>query len=328
MPVYFYWGEDDFAMQEEITQLKKEVVDPNWIQFNYHKLLAEDEATIQEGLNQAMTPVFGTGDRLIWLVETNICQSCSENLLLQLKRTLPQIPEYAHLLFTTSKKPDSRLKSTKLLQKYAQVKAFNLIPPWQTETIIKKVQEILDKKQIKLTYKAIEMLVKSVGNNSRLLANELEKLVLYQSDKSQPIDVDVIKALVNVSTQNSLVLATAIVKKDLPKALQLINELINLNEPALKIVATLVGQFRTWTIVKLMLEKGEKNNKEIAAAANIGNPNRIYYLKKEIASVSAKQLLATLPILLELELALKKGANQLETIETKVVEIVEQIKTK
>lgn len=322
MPVYFYWGEDDFSMQTEISQLKKKVVDPNWIQFNYDKLSGKDEEQIREGLNQAMTPVFGIGERLIWLRETNICQSCSEDLLLELKRTLPQIPTYAHLLLTCNKKPDSRLKSTKLLQKYAEVKIFALIPPWQTEVIIKKVQQKAQENQVNLTPQATELLAKSVGNNSRLLANELAKLSLYQQDKNIAIDVDLIKALVNVSTQNSLSLANAMLHKNVAHALELINDLINLNEPALRIVATLVGQFRTWTIVKLMLEKGNKSDQEIASAAAIGNPKRVYFLKKEIQSVSGTQLLKTLPILLELELGLKKGAEPLTILETKAIEIV------
>jgi DNA polymerase-3 subunit delta len=322
MPVYLYWGEDDFAMQEEISKLKQAVVDPHWFQFNYDKLSGQDEATLREGLNQAMTPVFGMGDRLIWLVETNICQSCSEDLLLELKRTLPQIPSCSHLLLTCSKKPDSRLKSTKLLQKYATVKDFALIPPWQTEAILKKVQETAQQRRVKLTYKATEMLAKSVGNDSRLLANELEKLSLYQEDKNVPIDVDIIKTLVNVSPQNSLALATAILKKDISQALQLINELINLNEPPLRIIATLVAQFRTWTIVKLMLEKGDKNEQEIAVAAEMGNPKRIYFLKKEIKGVSGEQLLGTFPLLLQIELGLKKGADPLMIFETKIIEII------
>lgn len=325
MPVYFYWGEDDFAMQEAIADLKQSVLDSNWIQFNYDKLSGQDQTTIREGLNQAMTPVFGIGDRLIWLVETNICQSCPEDLLLELTRTLPQIPTYAHLLFTSSKKPDSRLKSTKLLQKYGTVKEFALIPPWQTEAIIKKVQETAQEKQVKLTPQATEILANSVGNDSRLLANELDKLALYQQDKNVPIEGNIVTALVNVSSQNSLGLASAIIKKDISQALQLINELINLNEPALRIVATLVGQFRTWTLLKLMLEKGDKNDQEIATASEIGNPKRIYFLKKEINGVSGEQLLKILPILLELELGLKKGANPLMILETKIIEIITQL---
>jgi DNA polymerase-3 subunit delta len=104
--------------------------------------------------------------------------------------------------------------------------------------------------------------------------------------------------------------------------LQLINELINLNEPPLRIIATLVAQFRTWTIVKLMLEKGDKNEQEIAVAAEMGNPKRIYFLKKEIKGVSGEQLLGTFPLLLQIELGLKKGADPLMIFETKIIEII------
>lgn len=322
MAIYFYWGEDDFLIQEEITKIKKNVLDLDWIQFNYEKLSGQKEEDIRAGLNQAMTPAFGSGDRLVWLEEISICQSCTEELLTELTRTLPQIPDNSHLLFTSSKKPDARLKSTKLLQKYATVKNFELIPIWQIEAIAKKVKEIAEEKEINLTKSAIEMLAKSVGNDSRLLTNELEKLALYQSNKNIAIDEEVIKNLVNISMQNSLALATTIIRKDLSQALQLINELINLNEPALRIVATLVGQFRTWILVKLMLEKGDKNDQEIAVSVGVGNPKRVYFLKQEIKSISSQQLLKTLPLFLELELGLKKGANPLMILESKVIEII------
>lgn len=322
MPVYFYWGEDDFAMEEAIATLKKEVLDPNWIQFNYDKLLGQNEDNLRQGLNQAMTAVFGMGDRLVWLNETNICQSCTEDLFLELKRTIPRVPDSAHLLFTTTKKPDSRLKSTKLLQKYATVKEFTLIPSWQTEAIIKKVEETANQKGVKLTNEAIKNLAYAVGNNSRILANELEKLLLYQDNNNTAIDEDIIKLLVNINTQNSLELAKAIIQKDVDKALQLVNDLINLNEPALRIVATLVGQFRLWLMIKLMLESGDKKDKEIATAVDVGNPKRIYFLRQEIKGISGEQLLKSLPLLLELELSLKKGANPLMILETKVIELI------
>ncbi len=84
----------------------------------------------------------------------------------------------------------------------------------------------------------------------------------------------------------------------------------------LGITATLVGQFRTWAIVKLKIEEGEKDDKNIAAAAEIANPKRLYFIRKEIQSFSSKQLLATLPILLELEYRLKRGAEPTPTIFT------------
>ncbi len=198
---------------------------------------------------------------------------------------------------------------------------FSLIPPWQTEALSKKVSEVAKNNQVLLTPQATEILANCVGNDSRLLWQELQKLALYQGDSQQPISEETVKALVNVSNQNSLQLAQAILAGDTSKSLTLVDNLISLNESALRITATLVGQFRTWAIVKTMMESGEKDEKKIASVANISNPKRIYFLRQEVRNVSAQKLLATLPILLQLELSLKIGGEPLATLETKVIEL-------
>jgi DNA polymerase III subunit delta len=322
MPVYLYWGEDDFAIAQAVEKLQKRVLDPAWMQFNYHQLEGDRAESIIEGLNQAITPVFGLGERMVWLINTNICQQkpTADNLS-ELERTLKVIPETSHLLFTTSKKPDGRLGSTKLLQKYAEVKDFSLIPPWKTDLIATQVRETAQKLQLKLTTQAVDLLVQSVGNNTRQLWNELEKLKIYWGDNDRPLDEKAVAKLVLCNTQNSLKLAEAIKDGSTDLALGLVNDLINRNEPALKIVATLVGQFRTWTIVKLMQQSGSKDNKAIAHAAGINNPNRLFFISKEIQRTTAEKLLETLPILLELEYSLKSGGEALSTLQTKTIEL-------
>ncbi|MFW6359205.1 MAG: DNA polymerase III subunit delta [Chroococcales cyanobacterium] len=323
MPVCLYWGEDDFAIAQKVDQLK-EIVDPAWFQFNYEKIPGDQPDAILQGLTQAMTPPFGMGKRLVWIAETTVCQQCSEAILGELEQTLPQIPADATLLLTTRKKPDGRLKSTKILQKYAEVQEFSLIPPWKTDELLKRVQTIAQEVGLKLEYGAAELLAESVGNNTRQLWNELEKLKLYAETSNTPLNTTTVSSLVRATTQNSLQLANAIRQGNTERALELVADLINLNEPALKIVATLIGQFRTWTIVKLMTEKGEKDEKAIASAADIGNPKRIYFLRKEIQSISGEKLLRVLPILLQLEVSLKKGADSLSTLQTKIIELCQE----
>ena len=318
MPAYLFWGEDDFAIAQAVAKLQAKVLDPNWLQFNYHKLPGDRPESIQEGLNQTMTPVFGTGERLVWLTDTTIFQQCSSELLTELERTLPVIPATAHLLFTSPKKPDRRLKSTKLAKQFILEQEFSLIPPWKTEQLQSRVLQFAQEMGLKFTPQAIELLAESVGNNTRQLWNELEKLSIYSN---QTIDQNLVTSLVVCNTQNSLQLAAALRDGDGAKALALVTDLINKNEPPLKIVATLVGQFRTWTMVKLMEETGEKERKAIAQIAEVGNPYRIDHLRRELKSLSGDRLLACLPILLELEYSLKKGAEPISTLQTKVLEI-------
>lgn len=322
MPVYLYWGEDDFAIAQAVEKLQTKVLDPNWLQFNYHKLSGDRPEAIIEGLNQAMTPIFGLGERLVWLVDTNLCQQKpSGDTLAELERTLKVIPKTSHLLLTTNKKLDGRLGSTKLLRKYAVVKDFSLIPPWKTDLITAQVRQVAQTLKLKLTPGAVELLTESIGNNTRQLWNELDKLKIYWGENTEPLSEKEVGELVLCNTQNSLQLAGAIRDGKTAQALGLVTDLINRNEPALKIVATLVGQFRTWTIVKLMQQQGNRDNKAIATAAGINNPNRLYFINKEIQSTNSQKLLATIPILLELEYSLKSGGEALTVLQTKIIEL-------
>ena len=321
MPIYFYWGEDEFTLQKAVTSLRDRILDPQWSSFNYSQLAPEQPNAVIEALDRVMTPPFGSGSRLIWLVNTTICQHCGEDVLTELKRTLPVVPDTSVLLLTCRSKPDGRLKSTQLLQNYASFEEFSLISPWDTKQLLQQVQKAAASVGVKLTQRSVELVVESVGNDTRQLYSEMEKLLLYARDNRQPLDVDVVAELVRGNNQNSLQLAAAIRSGDVSKALLLVAQLIDRNEPGLKIVATLIGQFRTWLWVKLMMNDGERSDRAIALAAEVSNPKRIYFLQQEVKQLSLGQLVSTLPLLLELEVSLKQGREQMSTLQTKVIEL-------
>lgn len=56
MPIYLYWGEDDFTLQKAVASLRDRVLDPQWSSFNYTLLAPDQPDVIVQGLNQAMTP--------------------------------------------------------------------------------------------------------------------------------------------------------------------------------------------------------------------------------------------------------------------------------
>jgi len=317
-----YWGEDDFAMGKAVAALRDRVLDPAWAAFNYEKISPDTPDGVIQGLNQSMTPPFGSGSRLVWLVDTTICHHCSGDMLAELERTVTAIPESTVLLLTTPSKPDGRIKSTKLLQKYAQIQEFSPIPPWQQDQLEKAVVKVAQEMGLKLTDASVQLLAESVGNETRLLYSEVEKLQLYAGERrDRPLKDEIVGTLVTSSAANSLKLASAILQGDTSRALTLISDLIGRNEPALKIVATLTGQFRTWLWVKVMISAGERDEKAIAQAAEIGNPKRIYFLRQEVKAITQGQLQKTLSILLDLEVSLKRGAEELSTLQTKAIEL-------
>lgn len=319
MPVYFFWGDDDFAMNRAIAELRDRTLDPAWASFNYEKIPPDAPNAVTQALAQAVTPPFGSGQRLVWLADTTLGQRCPEELLKELQRTLPQIPESAVLLLSAKSKPDGRLKATKFLQKQAEVREFSLIPPWKTEQLVAEVKRAAQELKLAIAPDAADRLAEAVGNDTRQRYSELEKLHLFVGDR--PITDQDVAAIVTTSTQTSLELAKAIRSGETARALGLVADLIARNEAALRIVATLVGQFRMWLWVKVMVERRERDDRAIAQAADIGNPKRIYFLKQEVQRVSLDALRQALGVLLELEWALKRGGDDLETLQTKTIEL-------
>ncbi len=325
MPVYFFWGADEFRLKRAVAGLRDRVLDESWASFNYDHITAEASDAPMQALNQAMTPPFGMGKRFVWLADTAIGQRCSEAVLEEMTRTLPLVPEATVLLFTSSSKPDGRLKSTKLLKKYAEVREFAQIAPWQTDQLLGQVKRVAGEMNLRLKPQSAELLAEAVGADTRRLYNEVEKLSLYWSAKGQiktePLPPEVITQLVAVSTQTSFQLAEALIAGKTDQSLSLATDLLTNNEPALKVVATLVGQFRAWLWVSLMERQGERDVKAIAKAAEINNPKRVYILQKQVRGCSPAQLQKALSLLLALELGLKRGAPEQITLQTKVMEI-------
>ena len=323
MAVYYFWGDDDFQMNQAIAQLRERAIDEAWASFNYDKIGSDEAEGPTVALNQAMTPPFGTGKRFVWLVDTPLGQRCSEPLRLEFERTLPKLPDTSILLLSSRQKPDGRSKFTKLLQKYGEIREFGTIPPWKSDQIARQIEQTAQAQGLTLTKEAVDLLVDAVGNQTRQLMLELEKLSLFWGDRSDPIDAAAVSQLVTVSTQNSLQLAAALREGNTDRALGLLADLLNRNEAPLRIVSTLVGQFRTWLWVKLMAESGERNPQTIAKAAEIGNPKRVYFLQKEVASLSLSGLQQVLEHLLALEAGLKSGQDATALLQTKVVEITQ-----
>ena len=319
MPVYLFWGDDSFSLKKAVTTLQDKVLDPAWQAFNYDRLPPEDTIT---GLNQAMTPPLGPSDRLIWLENTQVLNQCSEDLLKELERTLPAVPETTHLLLTSDRKPDGRLKSTKLLKKIARIKEFKQIAPWDTGGLMDLVKGVARDKGLELESAAANLLAEAVGNDRRKLEMELEKLALYVTSGDR-IKAAQVRELVPASAFNSFQLAGQLREGNTDKALQILVKLLDNNEPALKILAVLVGQFRTWLWVRVAIESGERDNQKIAKMAELGNPKRVYFLQKEVRSLTSQQLFDVMRLLLDLEYRLKRGQEERRTMQTTCIQITQ-----
>ena len=307
MPIHLYWGDDASARERAVQELIDAVVEPAWISLNLSRLDGSSAEQASQALTEARTAAFGSGGRLVILQRSPFCERCSSELAEQLEGALTLIPESSHLLLVSAGKPDARLKTTKALRKVATEKKFQLPAIWDGAGQVELVQRTAQDLGLSLERDAAQLLAETIGSNSTRLASELEKLSLYCGEAA--INAKAVSALAGPAQQNALSIGETLLRGDLGAALQQINELLASNEPALRLVASLISQLRGWLWVSLLGQQGEHDPAVIAKAAGIGNPKRIYVMRKQLQGIKPKRLLQLLRRLLEVEAALKLGTK-------------------
>lgn len=312
MPIHLYWGDDEAARNRAVEALISKRVDACWQSINLSRLDGSDAGQAAQALSEARTPPFGTGDRVVVLQRSPFCSQCPAELAQQLEACLELIPEQCHLLLVSPGKPDARLRTTKALQKLvkagaASERSFALPAVWDGAGQVELVQRTATELGLRLEPAAAEALSEAIGSDSARLASELEKLALYMG--AATITAAAVEALVGSHAANALQVGDALLAGQPAAAIALVDALLAANEPALRIVATLSGQIRGWLWVSLMDRQGEQDVNAIAKAAGIGNPKRIYVMRKQIRGRTPARLLTLLSQLLEVESALKRGSD-------------------
>ena len=326
MPIHLYWGDDEAARNRAVETLVERLVDPAWASINLSRLDGNDSAQAGQALEEARTPPFGGGARLVVLLRSPFCSQCPAELASRLEASLALIPADCHLVLVSAGKPDARLKTTKALKKVAEEHSFPLPAIWDGEGLIDLVERTARELGLLLEPAATEALAEAIGGDSARLASELEKLSLYAGSaassgptgsapstghqgRSVPIAAAAVAALVGGRSTSALAVGDALLAGQSAAALARADALLPAPDPALRIVAALTRQIRGWLWVSLLEQQGEQDVAVIAKAAGIANPKRIYVMRKQLRGRRPGNLLTLLAQVLEVEGALKRGAD-------------------
>ena len=316
MPIHLLWGDDEAARQRAGEALVEQLLDPSWAAINLSRLEGQDTAQALRALEEARTPPFGSGARVVIVQRSPFCNQCPAELAEALEANVGLIAENCHLILINPAKPDARLRTTKTLQKLAKAgqateQGFSLPAVWDGAGQVDLVVRTAKGLALSLEPAAAQALASAIGSDSARLASELEKLALFVGP-GQAIGAAAVEALVGGQSTSSLAVGDALLASRPADAIALVDALLGAGEPALRIVASLSSQIRGWLWVALMEQAGEHDAGVIAKAAGIGNPKRIYVMRKQIRGKGPGLMLRLLGELLEVEAALKRGTDAAE----------------
>ena len=313
MPIQIIWGNDTKSCEDEIEKIINTNISKQWESFNLSKLDGNDENQVFKALEEMQNPPFGDGSRIILLKNNPIFNIKNDKFAAKFESSVQNIPDSNFLILFGVNKPDSRMKTTKFLNKLIKSKkafesSYNLPSIWDSESQVRYVEEISRNLNINLDKNAAQAIIESIGTESTKLDNELRKALLYLSatDKNL-LTVKDIESIFFEQQSNIFKIIDSLIAKEISQSLNAIHNQINQGEPPLRLIAGLISQIRIHTIVLLLSDENDLS--KISELAGITNPKRIFFIRKKIKNSDPNFLINLMIKLLDIELFLKKGNN-------------------
>lgn len=254
-PVYLFVGEEDFLKEEAIRLITSTLIDPTIKDFNFD-LLYGSETDAATAMDMASSFPLMAERRLVLFRDIQHCSPKDRKILLNYA---------AHPLQTTclvlvGPKVDLRKGFYRDLSKAATTVVFwplfdNQIPSW--------IRKRLQGRNKKISSKALTVLQNLVGSNLQELANEIDKLLIYISER-ETINQEDVETVVGMTKTHSVYdLAESVAEKRHNDSLQILHSLLDSGETEGGIIWTLTRHFST--LVKIReLQKHDTSAKEIA----------------------------------------------------------------
>ncbi|QBD79502.1 DNA polymerase III subunit delta [Ktedonosporobacter rubrisoli] len=159
--------------------------------------------------------------------------------------------------------------------------------------------------QVKIAPEAASLLANFIGNNLRLLANELDKLATYAGAGATISAEEVRQLSAQVQEARIFDLTDALAQRNRKKALNILHDLLSDGEPPLKLISTITSQVRSLLLVKELAQKGMRAG-QISSTLGIA-PFIAEKALRQVGNFNAAQLEGTYRQLLATDAALKRS---------------------
>ncbi len=261
---YIFHGQDDLTRSEAVASLQAKLGSAELTALNT-SLLDGTEVSLAELKNVCDTIPFLTQRRLIVVngLLTHLMgkrsrgrarQSAQQKAdLAELADYLPHLPDTTRLVFVEAKQlPDSHpiLKLARQDER-GYVRAF--VPP---KDIVRWIRQRATDKGGSLAPQAAVALSQAVGDDQRLLDQEIEKLLAFVGYE-RPVTSDDVAVLVpQVREANVFDMVDALGRRDGAQAVRLLHDLLDEGQHALYLFSMIVRQFRLLIQIKELAEQG------------------------------------------------------------------------
>lgn len=175
---------------------------------------------------------------------------------------IPQLPETTDLILVVDEELTASSPLLKAATAYGKVIQCTLPKGAAVENWINRRASSLG---VKITSDATSLLANFIGNQLRLLANELEKLTTYVGPGATITVEDVRLLSSQVQEARIFDLTDALAQRNRKQALDILHDLLSDGEPPLKLISTIISQVRSLLLVKELAGEGLRVSQIVSA---------------------------------------------------------------
>jgi DNA polymerase-3 subunit delta len=220
----------------------------------------------------------------------------------RLAEYIPQVPDSSVLIALVDEVLDTNNPLLKAAGEHGTVIQSSLPRGAALESWIMKRAKSLG---VTITRDAATLLANFIGNQIRLLANELDKLATYVGDSGTISIAEVRKLSAQVQEARIFDLTDALAQRNQKQALTILHDLLADGEPPLKLISTITSQVRSLLLVKELSQKG-MHSSQIASTIGIA-PFVADKAARQVRKFTPAQLEGAYRQLLATDAALKRS---------------------
>ena len=291
--VYLLYGIKDYAINDEIRKISKDILEMNVSKYDLNNDLIDDV------INDCETFSMFQDSKIVIADNANMFTGGSSKDVDKLEKYISNInPSTILILVVHNNKIDGRKKITTLVKSKGKVIEFN--DDINVESYVKKSFG-----DYNIDYNSIRLFVDRVGNNIDILKNEIEKVKLYKGEDLNITSDDIINVTVNTIDTDIFTLIDNIVTGKKENAIEAYHNMLIVNQDPFQLLGLLADQFRIMFQSKELFMKGY-NEKNIADTIKI-HPYRVKLALNNGRKYSSDILLSFLGKLADLDIGIKTG---------------------
>ncbi len=296
-PLYFFYGEEEFLLQEALGVFESAVLDEGTRDFNFDSFYAKETPTSQI-LDVIETLPMMSPYRLVVVKGIEKWTEADWEVFEPYLRN----PADTSVVVLTSKSVDKRKKTHKLLLEKADSVEFK--KPYDNQ-IAGWVQYIAKKNKIAIDPDAIHLLHQFVGNNLLEMESEIIKLIQFIGSRPTITTKDVIEVVSKIKVQSVFDLARAIGECDKARALLCLSQLLSHGQNEVGILALVARHVRILRSVRKAQNEGLRGAQ---MASKVGvSPYFLQEYEAQAREWSDRKIENTFKALLDTDRALKSS---------------------